>query len=146
MLRSFSIPVIFDERSDQGNAWGTNDGCAKRSFRDAIALRKARGFNGITLIVCFPCDTEKGSLDKARQGEKDAEGGSVLFKINGGVDYTRFNSSYLQHADRKANGSGRFSVSDVPGAENATGPFASKDSVTNDPVRSSKETQQGNTI
>ena len=82
-------------------AWGTDDGVSKISFQDAIALRKAQGFNGINMIACFPSDTEKGIWDKASHGEKVAEDGSTPFKINGDVDYTRINPKYWQHADRK---------------------------------------------
>lgn len=36
---------------------GSAEGESEISFQDALALRKAQGFNGINMIACFPSDT-----------------------------------------------------------------------------------------
>lgn len=88
-------------------SWGSSRGKSRISFQDALALRKAQGFNGINMIACFPSDTIHGIWDKAVQGEKVAEDGSTPFEIvnprdtRSGVDYLRINPGYWQQADRK---------------------------------------------
>jgi hypothetical protein len=84
-------------------AWDSDQGKAGISFQDALALRKAQGFNGINMIACFPTDTVKGIWDKSIHGEKVTEDGSTPFEISsdGDVDYRRINPKYWQQADRK---------------------------------------------
>ena len=88
-------------------AWDSDLCLANISFQSAIALRKAQGFNGLNIIACFPSDTLKGIWDPASHGKKVAEDGSTPFEINDptdtqfGVDFTRVNPVYWQHADRK---------------------------------------------
>jgi hypothetical protein len=84
-------------------SWGSSEGESEISFQEALALRKAQGFNGINMIACFPSDTIHGIWDQAVQGKKVAEDGSTPFVISdkGDVDYTRINPKYWQQADRK---------------------------------------------
>jgi hypothetical protein len=88
-------------------AWDRDSGLAGISFQDAVALRKAQGFNGINHIAAFPSDTLKGIWNPATHGKKVAEDGSLPFHIadpedkKHGVDYTRINPRYWQQADRK---------------------------------------------
>ena len=87
--------------------WDSDEGASGISFQKAIALRKAQGFNGLNIIACFPSDTIKGIWDRSLHGKKVAEDGSKPFEISNpkdskrGVDYTRINPKYWQHADRK---------------------------------------------
>ncbi|MEX0324296.1 MAG: DUF4038 domain-containing protein [Puniceicoccaceae bacterium] len=88
-------------------SWDSDAGLSGISFQDALALRKAQGFNSVNLIACFPSDTMNGIWDKSSHGEKVAEDGSLPFEIadpsdkDFGVDYTRINPRYWQQADRK---------------------------------------------
>ncbi|MFC1762463.1 DUF4038 domain-containing protein [Planctomycetota bacterium] len=82
-------------------AWGTDDCWAEISFQDAIAHRKAQGFNSINCIACFPTDTTRGLWGS--KGNRVAEDGSTPFVMIGsyGVDYTQINPGYWQQIDRK---------------------------------------------
>ena len=88
-------------------AWGTDDGVAGISFQDAIAKRKSQGFNGISMIACFPSDTLNSIWESGKLVRKVAEDGSTPFFVDTdqpwktAPDYTRINPSYWQHADRK---------------------------------------------
>jgi hypothetical protein len=88
-------------------SWGSPQGKSGISFQDALAVRKAQGFNGINMIACFPSDVIRGIWDKAVQGEKVAEDGTTPFEIadltdqNSGVDYLRINPPYWRQVDRK---------------------------------------------
>ena len=88
-------------------SWGTDDGVAGISFQDAIAKRKSQGFNGISMIACFPSDTLNPIWESGNLTSKVAEDGSTPFFVDAeqswktAPDYTRINPSYWQHADRK---------------------------------------------
>jgi hypothetical protein len=88
-------------------AWDRDDCLAGISFQNAVALRKAQGFNGFNLIACYPSDTLKGIWDKSSHGKKVAEDGSTPFEISDpsdpvhGVNFLRINPAYWQQADRK---------------------------------------------
>ena len=88
-------------------SWNTDNCLAQISFQEAVALRKAQGFNGINIIASYPSDTIKGIWDKSSHGQKVAEDGTTPFAIadpqnaKHGVDYTRINPTYWQQADRK---------------------------------------------
>ena len=85
-------------------AWASPEGESQVSFQDALALRKAQGFNGINMIACFPTDTIKPIWVG---GRKVAEDGATPFEMteaNGeitGADFRRINPAYWQQADRK---------------------------------------------
>ena len=85
-------------------SWDSDQGESGMSFQDALALRKAQGFNGLNMIACFPSDTLKSIW---ASGHKIAEDGSTPFEISDptdidfGVNYERINPTYWQHADRK---------------------------------------------
>jgi len=82
-------------------AWDSDKGFAQVSFQDAIAHRKAQGFNSINCIACFPTDKKNGLWGS--KGNRVAEDGSTPFALTGsyGVDYTQINPSYWQQTDRK---------------------------------------------
>ncbi len=88
-------------------AWGSDEGVAGISFQDAIAKRKSQGFNGISMIACFPSDTLNPIWESGKLTRKVAEDGSTPFLVDteqawkSAPDYTRINPSYWQHADRK---------------------------------------------
>jgi len=85
-------------------SWDSPEGESGISFQDALALRKAQGFNGINMIACFPTDTMHSIW---ASGDKIAEDGTTPFEITDpedkqfGVNYLRINPTYWQHADRK---------------------------------------------
>jgi len=85
-------------------SWNSAEGESQISFQDALALRKAQGFNGINMIACFPTDTLQSIW---ASGDKTAEDGATPFEIREpgdrhlGVDYTRINPAYWRQADRK---------------------------------------------
>lgn len=85
-------------------SWNSPQGESQISFQDALALRKDQGFNGINMIACFPTDTRRSIW---ASGDKVAEDGATPFEMarqgsrDFGVDYTRINPAYWQHADRK---------------------------------------------
>ncbi|MEP4077301.1 DUF4038 domain-containing protein [Haloferula sp.] len=88
-------------------AWDSDDCVAGISFQDAIALRKAQGFNSINCIAAFPGDTLNGLWAPVSNGEKVSEDGSTPFVITEpndkqfGVDYSQINPSYWKQVDRK---------------------------------------------
>ena len=86
-------------------SWSSAEGKAGISFQDAIALRKAQGFNSIAIISCFPSDTKVDLWQEALHGEKIGEDGSTPFEMHADTvnpaNFLRINPRYFQLADPK---------------------------------------------
>jgi len=86
-------------------SWSSAAGKAGISFQDAIALRKAQGFNSIAIISCFPSDTKVNLWHKELHGEKIQEDGSTAFEMHidtiNPANFLRINPKYFQLADKK---------------------------------------------
>jgi len=83
-------------------AWDSNQGAAGISFKDALAIRKSQGFNGLNIITCFPSDKEHPIWHPATHGKKVAENGArPFFMTVDKADHLRINPEYWQYVDRK---------------------------------------------
>ncbi|MCK5172983.1 MAG: DUF4038 domain-containing protein [Planctomycetes bacterium] len=88
--------------------WDLPSGPSKISFKDAVRIRKAQGFNGINIISCFPSELTKPIWHKNNQKKKIGEDGSTPFAMDFNepdlafaVNYLKINPGYWQQVDRK---------------------------------------------
>ena len=86
-------------------SWSSAEGKAGISFQDAVALRKAQGFNSVAIISCYPSDTKVNLWQEALHGEKIGEDGSTPFEMHNDTvnpaNFLRINPGYFQLADQK---------------------------------------------
>lgn len=98
-------------------SWGNAGGAARISFQDAVARRKAQGYNGLAMIAAFPNWAEDGRPATLKEGDvvirqhgwttQDMvdENGVRPFALRGGgglsADYERIQPAYFQSLDRK---------------------------------------------